>query len=143
MTGSRNFLLALAAVVIAPFVLVLLPGGSPDAPHLAAATISTAVPHAQNAISAEDAAEHEGDFATVEGFVRNVHTARSGSATFIDLDGVYPDSPFTAVIFEDDMAGVGDVSDLAGRTVDITGKIRMYRNRPEIVVSSRNQIVAH
>jgi hypothetical protein len=143
MTGSRNFLLALAAVVIAPFVLVLLPGGSPDAPHLAAATVSTAVPHAQNAISAEDAAEHAGDFATVEGFVRNVHTARSGSATFIDLDGVYPDSPFSAVIFAGDFEDVGDVHNLVGRTVAITGEIRMYRNRPEIVVSSRNQIVAH
>lgn len=136
MTGSRNFLLALAAVVIAPFLLVLLPGGSPGVPQLTAATVS-----APNAISAEDAAGHAGSFATVEGFVREVHTARSGSATFIDLDGVYPDNPFTAVIFEDDMAAVGDVSDLEGRTVDITGKIRTYRNRPEIVVSSRNQIV--
>jgi hypothetical protein len=139
MTGSRNFLLALAAVVIAPFVLVLLPGGSPDAPRVAAAT---AAPSTSGAISAEDASEHDGSLATVEGFVREVHTARSGSATFIDLDGVYPDSPFTAVIFESDSARVGDVSDLEGHMVDVTGKIRMYRGRPEIVIISRSQIAA-
>lgn len=142
MTGSRNFLLALMAVVIAPFMLALLPGGSPDAPRVAAATAPTPAFATPAAISAEDAAGHEGDFVTVEGFVRNVHTARSGSATFIDLDGVYPDNPFSAVIFADDMARVGDVGNLMGRTVDITGKIRIYRGRPEIVVSTGKQIAA-
>lgn len=136
MTGSRNFLFALAAVVIVPFLLVLLPGGSPRLPDLSAATMAPA------AISTEEAANRDGSVATVEGLVRNVHTARSGKATFIDLDGVYPDNPFSAVIFEDDMDRVGDVGDLQGRTVDITGKISLYRNKPEIVVSSRNQIVA-
>jgi len=141
MTGSRNFLLALAAVVIVPFLLVLLPGGSPDAPSVAASTEPVA-PFARNAISTEDAASHEGGYVTVEGFVREVHTARSGSATFIDLDGSYPFNPFTAVIFEDDMSRVGDVSDLEGRMVDVTGTIRMYRGKPEIVVTSRSQIAA-
>ena len=136
MTGSRNFLFALAAVVIVPFLLVLLPGGSPRLPDLSAATMAPA------AISTEEAASRDGSVATVEGLARNVHTARSGKATFIDLDGVYPDNPFSAVIFEDDMDRVGDVGDLQGRTVDITGKISLYRNKPEIVVSSRNQIVA-
>jgi DNA/RNA endonuclease YhcR with UshA esterase domain len=40
------------------------------------------------------------------------------------------------------MGHVGDVSDLVGRTVDITGEIRIYRGRPEIVISSRKQIAA-
>ena len=136
MTASRNFLLALAAVVIVPFLLVLLPGGGTGVPALSAATMA---PHA---ISAEDATEHDGSVVTVEGIVRNVHVARSGRATFIDFDGVYPDNPFSAVIFEGDMVQVGDVSDLEGKTVDVTGKVRMYRNRPEIVVSSRSQILA-
>lgn len=143
MTGSRNFLLALMAVVIAPFVLLLLPGGVPDAPS-ASAAFAPPPPSssAATAISAEDAAGHRGDFATVEGFVRNVHIARNGSATFIDLDDVYPDNPFSAIIFADDMEHVGAVSDLVGRTVDITGEIRIYRGRPEIIVSSRKQIAA-
>jgi hypothetical protein len=139
MTASRNFLLALAAAVIAPFMLALLPGGAPDAPRVQAAIAEPA----GNAVSAEGAARHRGIFATVEGVVRNVHTARSGSATFLDIGGVYPDNPFSAVIFADDMARVGDVSGLVGRAVSITGKIskiRMYRGKPEIIVAARNQI---
>src|SRR5262249_35863912 len=72
MIASRNFLLALAAVVIAPFVLLLLPGGAPSVPQLSAATM------APMAVAAEDAAAHDGSFATVQGLVREVHTARSG-----------------------------------------------------------------
>lgn len=137
MSGSRNFLFAMAAVILVPFALVLLPGAMPGVPQLSAAT--TVSP---GAISAEDAAAHDGSLVTVEGVAREVHTARNGRATFIDLDGTYPDQPFSAVIFEDDMANVGDVSDLEGHTVDITGTIRIYRDRPEIVVHSRRQIAA-
>lgn len=135
MSGSRNFLFAMAAVIIVPFLLVLLPGATPGVPQLSAATSV-----GPDAISAEDAARHDGSLVTVEGVAREVHTARR--ATFIDLDGTYPDQPFSAVIFEDDVAKVGDVSDLQGRTVDITGTIRMYREHPEIVVTSRSQIAA-
>ena len=46
-----------------------------------------------------------------------VHTARSGKETFIDMGGQYPNQTFTAVIFAPSMAAVGDVS---GKTVDIT-----------------------
>ena len=133
MSRSRNFLFAMAAVIFVPFLLVLLPGATPGLPQLSAAT---------SAITAEDAASHDGSLVTVEGVAREVHVARSGRAIFIDLDGTYPDQPFAAVIFEDDMAKVGDVGDLQGRTVDITGTIRMYKGRPEIVVHSRSQIAA-
>ena len=139
MTGSRNFLFALAAVIVVPFLLVLLPGGAPDVSSSSAATMA---PAQAMAISAEDAAAHDGSMVTVEGIAREVHVARNGRATFIDLDGVYPDQPFTAVVFEEDMPTVGDVSDLEGKTVDVTGKVRMYHGKPEIIVSSRSQLAA-
>lgn len=88
----------------------------------------------------DEAASHTGQIVTVEGTVTEVHTARSGSATFLDMGGQYPNQVFTGVIFARDMATVGDVSDLDGKTVDIKGLVRMYRGRPEIVISSRNQI---
>jgi hypothetical protein len=135
MTGSRNFLLALAAAILAPFALVLLPDNPAPPSGIAAADAFASI------ISTADAASHIGEKATVEG-TAHVHVARNGSATFVDLDGVYPDNPFTAVIFEDRMAGVGDLSRFEGRIVDVTGQIRLYRNKPEIIVSSRNQIAA-
>jgi DNA/RNA endonuclease YhcR with UshA esterase domain len=146
MTGSRNFLLALAAAIIAPFALILsLPGNAslPSGAMAVAPSFSTAAATVTpTAISAEEAGAHDGSIATVEGVARQVHVARNGSATFIDFDGVYPNQPFSAVIFEDDMPNVGDVSDLQGKTVDVTGKIRMYRGHSEIIVSSRSQLAA-
>jgi exonuclease VII large subunit len=99
-----------------------------------------AMPALAGAVPAAEAASHVGQSVTVEGTVSEVHTARSGKATFIDIGGSYPNEAFTAVIFERSMSSVGDVSGLAGKTVDVTGTIQVYEGRPEIVVSSRDQI---
>lgn len=99
-------------------------------------------PHATRpgTIPPEQTASHVGQTVTVEGSVSEVHTARSGSATFIDMGGSYPNNAFTGVIFAQDMATVGDVSGLAGKTVDINGEVRLYHDKPEILVTSREQI---
>ena len=94
-------------------------------------------------VSAADAAKHVGQTVTVQDTVTGVHTARSGSATFINMGGTYPNDAFTAVIFEGDAAAVGDVNGLDGRTVGITGKIKLYKGKPEIIVKSASQIVVH
>lgn len=93
-------------------------------------------------IPPEEAASHLGQTVTVEGVVSEVHTARSGSATFIDMGGSYPNNAFTGVIFASDMWTVGDVSGLAGKTADINGEVRLYHGKPEIVISSPRQIKA-
>jgi DNA/RNA endonuclease YhcR with UshA esterase domain len=56
------------------------------------------------------------------------------------MGGSYPANIFSGVIFASDMEIVGNVSDLAGKTVDIQGVIRMYRGKPEIIISSRDQV---
>ncbi len=91
-------------------------------------------------ISPTEAASHVGEHATVEGVVSEVHTARSGKATFIDMGGRYPNNAFTAVIFERSMSAVGDVSGLEGKTGDVSGTITLYRGKPEIIVTARDQI---
>jgi hypothetical protein len=91
-------------------------------------------------IPANAAASHAGQSATVEGIVSEVHTARSGKETFVDIGGVYPNQTLTVVIFEPSMSAVGDVSGLTSKTVDITGTIQMYQGKPEVIVTSREQI---
>ena len=104
------------------------------------AVMTVAPAHAATVIPAAAAASHAGQAVTVEGPVSEVHTARSGKETFIDMGGTYPNQTFTAVIFAPSMAAVGDVSGLTGKTVDITGAVQMYQGRPEVIVSSRAQI---
>jgi exonuclease VII large subunit len=107
---------------------------------LAFALLLLVAPALAETVSAADAAKHVGQTVTVEGLVSGVHTARSGSATFINMGGRYPNNAFTAVVFERDSAAVGDVSALDGRTIGVTGEIKLYQGKPEIVVKAKSQI---
>ncbi len=86
------------------------------------------------------AKDHVGETMTVEGVVSAVHHAASGRATFIDIGGRYPDNPFAAVIFESDAGKFPTVDALDGKTIDVTGRIRLYRGAAEIIVSDPGQI---
>jgi hypothetical protein len=107
---------------------------------LALATVACSRSPSPGTIAPDQSGSHVGQTVTVEGTVSEVHTARSGSATFIDVGGDYPNNSFTGVIFAGQMAAVGDLTDLAGKTVDINGTVRLYRGKPEIVIESRDQI---
>jgi len=92
-----------------------------------------------DAISTDQVSSNIGNSVKVEGVVSEVYASRGGTV-FVDLDGAYPNEPFTAVIFADDVSSVGDLSAFDGKRVDVSGTIQLYRGRPEIVVSSREQI---
>ncbi len=93
-------------------------------------------------IAAADAKAHVGQTATVEGVVSEVHTAASGRATFIDIGGRYPNNTFTAVIFSRDVTKFSNVDELDGKTVDVTGPVRLHNGRPEIILNDPGQIKA-
>jgi nuclease S1 len=92
-------------------------------------------------IAPETASSHLGETVTVKGAVADVHTARSG-VTFIDIGGRYPHNAFTAVIFSGDAAKFPDVGALSGRVVEITGLVRLYKGKPEIILSAASQLKA-
>ena len=95
-------------------------------------------PSRPGTVTAADAAAHVGETITVEGFVSEVHVSQR--ATFIDLDGRYPNEEFTGVIFSSDAGAFPDVDAYGGKTVDITGTVQLYRGRPEIILKSQSQI---
>jgi hypothetical protein len=90
-------------------------------------------------IAPGDVMAHVGQSVTVEGAVSDVFTARSG-VTLLDIGGRYPDNPFTAVILATDAGKFPDLKTLDGKTVDITGPVKLYKGKPEIVVSDAAQI---
>lgn len=105
---------------------------------LAFALLLLASPVLAGAIPATDAAKHVGETATVVGEVSGVHTAKS--VTFINMGDRYPNQLFTAIIFGSDSAAIGDVSNLEGRTIGVTGVIKLYKGKPEIALKSKGQI---
>ena len=96
-------------------------------------------PAAAETIQATDAASHVGQTTTVEGVVSNVYVSHSGT-TFIDMGGSYPNSTFTAVIFSSDASKFPNISALSGKKADITGPIKLYRGKPEIILNSADQV---
>ncbi len=92
-------------------------------------------------VAPADAKGHVGQTVTVEGAVSDVYIARSG-VTFIDIGARYPDNAFAAVIFADDAGKFPNVKSLDGKTVDITGPVRLYRGKAEIILKSADQMQA-
>ena len=89
-------------------------------------------------ISAAQAKEHIGAQAVVSGKVAEVNIARA--IIRINLDKAYPAQPFTAIIFPEKTNLFPDVAKLKGKSVEVSGKINAYRDRPQIVLTSTNQL---
>ena len=102
--------------------------------------ILVATPAIAQPIRPADARAHVGQTVTVEGIVGDVHTAGRSGTTFIDMGGRYPDNALAAVIFSADASKFPNVAALSGKTVDITGAVRLYQGKPEIILNAADQL---
>jgi DNA/RNA endonuclease YhcR with UshA esterase domain len=86
------------------------------------------------------AAQYIGQNVTVEGVVTAVSTSQKGNA-FINFGGVYPNQTFTGWIpTGTPLASYTSLQLLKGKKIKITGRIELYRGKPEIRVLSKSQI---
>lgn len=94
-------------------------------------------------VSPGDAINHVNQTATVCGRVASAKyaTRSKGQPTFLNLDEPYPNQVFTAVIWGRDRAAFPYAPEsLADRRICVTGTIKVYRGKAEIMVSEPNQI---
>lgn len=89
-------------------------------------------------ISTGDTKNHIGESATVVGVVSEIHITPKGTV-LIDMDGRFPNEQFTAVWFGPS-APVAQLQYFDGKTISVKGTIQEYRGRPEIILTSMNQI---
>jgi DNA/RNA endonuclease YhcR with UshA esterase domain len=62
--------------------------------------------------------------------------ARSTSGTtFVDLEDSGRSAPFTGVIFKDEAPTIPNITSYNGKMVDISGTIKEYKGKPEIIIS--------
>jgi micrococcal nuclease len=90
-------------------------------------------------IDYNEASEHVGEYACVAGKVDHVYTSQKGTV-FINFCPDYKTCPFGAVIFDPDAYKFPNPKQYEGKTVEITGLIRAYQGRPEIVIKDTGQI---
>ena len=102
-----------------------------------------ALPTSAATLAPGDAVSHIGETATVCGVVASAKFAANSRSqpTFLDLERPYPNAVFTAVIFGGDRPKFGaPEKSLEGARVCVTGVIRLYRGRPEMILNDPSQL---
>jgi hypothetical protein len=94
---------------------------------------------AADCIPIQDASHHVGQTACIMGKVLKVKVGWRG-VHFLDFCEEQMACPFSVVVFPHDLKDVGDVRRLSGRMIEITGLIKLYDGRPEIILNRISQI---
>lgn len=89
-------------------------------------------------VPALEAKKHINTEAIVTGKIAEVNVAER--LIRLNFERPYPSNSFTAVIFADKTNLFPNVRELKDKTVEVTGKIADYRGRPEIILTSTNQL---
>ena len=89
-------------------------------------------------ISAVEAAGYIGKVVTVEGFVADVY--KTEKVAYLNFVEKYPKNPFSGVIFASKFDKFGDLNIYEGKNVEITGRISVYKEKPQIILDSKDQI---
>ena len=91
--------------------------------------------------TAVEAAKHVGETTRITGTVDGVHQSGKGNI-FLKMGGTYPNQAFTAFIPSASAAQFPNPRQYEGKTMSVSGKITLYKGKPEIIVNSPSQIVA-
>jgi hypothetical protein len=101
---------------------------------------SSAIAQQPRVVSDSQAAQYVGQTVTVEGTVAQVSVSRRSNTTFLNFGQRYPHHTFTAVIFRSAAAQFPNPQQWEGKRVRVTGEVRLYQGRPEIVIEEPRQL---
>ncbi len=95
----------------------------------------------QNKIPADAASSHTGEKVTVCDSVYGVKSL--DKLTFINIGAAYPDAPLTLVIFAKDLPAFKASPAVLynNKKICVTGKIELFKGKPQIVVTQPEEIV--
>lgn len=104
---------------------------------------NTAAP-AQQQIKIEDAKNHAGDSVKIctkisgGKFLENAN----GTPTFLNAGGSYPNAPLTLVIWAEARKEFKNKPEeyYTGKEICVTGKVELFRDKPQIVIHKEEQI---
>ena len=94
----------------------------------------------QSKINIESASSHYGEKVTICSKVYG--TKALEKVTFINLGAAYPNSLLTVVIFAKDRANFKEAPDVTynDKNICVTGEVKEYNGKPEIIVTTPDQI---
>ena len=102
--------------------------------------VSTITSFGQAKIPADSASKHIGETVTICSTIYGVKAMEK--VTFINVGSAYPNAPLTLVIFAKDLVNFNDT--LAklynNKSICVTGIIKEYKGKAEIIVNKEDQI---
>ena len=93
----------------------------------------------QTAVSPDSAKYYEGTSVTVCGKVSSTYSGKNGIIK-LQLGGKYPSNTFTAIIFPANTTKFKTAEYYEGMDVCVTGKVTMYKDKPEIEMTDPKQL---
>ena len=96
--------------------------------------------NAQTEITPSQAKNYVDSVVIVTGMVAEVTFVRN--IAHINFEKKYPETEFSAVLFTDKFPDLVDlVKSMDGKNVSLTGKVELYKDKPQIKVESKDQVV--
>jgi len=89
-------------------------------------------------ITSREVKAHIGDSLTIKGFVADVYV--SEKVTYLNFENKFPKNIFSCAIFSSKAEAFGDLSKYKSKEVEVTGKITTYKNKPQVILNSPDQI---
>ena len=89
---------------------------------------------------AGEATNHIGKTVVIKGTVAQV--TKRDTIIYLNFEMKFPDQVFTAVIRQRDFTEFPDVEKVQGRTVEVDGKVELFKGKPQILLTKKGQLRA-
>lgn len=89
-------------------------------------------------ISSKDIRKHIGDSLRITGYVAEVYL--NDKVAYLNMENKFPKNTFSCAIFQSRFAEFGELAVYRGKNVEVTGRISTYKNKPQIILNSKDQI---
>lgn len=100
----------------------------------------TAVPEISSLkrISSKEVRQHIGDSLFVTGLVAEVFL--NDKVAYLNIDNKFPKNILSCAIFSSKFIEFGDLSGYKGKNIEVMGRISTFKNKPQIILNSKDQI---
>ena len=89
-------------------------------------------------ITSKEVKKHIGDSLRITGYIADIYLGEK--VAYLNFENKFPKNVFSCAIFSGKFDEFGDLSKFKNRTAEVTGRITTYKNKPQIILESKDQI---
>ncbi len=89
-------------------------------------------------ITSKEVKQHIGDSLRITGYIADVYLGEK--VAYLNFENRFPKNVFSCTIFQKTFNEFGDLSKYKNKTAEVTGKITTYKNKPQVILESKQQI---